>query len=92
MILGSYVKQPADVLDYDVDYTDFLNGEDTLSTKTVTVSPTGLTVDSSVIAGDRVKVWLSGGTNGITYKVTVTATTTDGRVKQDEFKVKVKDY
>ena len=92
MILGTYTKQPADVLDYDVDYAEFLNGTDTLASKTVTATPTGINVDSSTIVGTRVKVWLSGGTNGVTYKVTVTATTGDGRVKQDEFKVKVKDY
>ncbi len=92
MILGSYIKQPADVLDYDIDYMDFLSDGDSISAKSVAVSPNGLTIDSSAIFGTRVKVWLSGGTNGITYKVTVTATTTDGRVKQDEFKVKVKDY
>jgi len=34
---------------------------------------------------------VSGGATGTTYKLTVTATTADGRVKQDEFKVKVKD-
>lgn len=92
MILATYTKQPADVLDYDVEYSDFMGGIDALSSKTVTATPTGINVDSSSIVGTRVKVWLSGGTNGVTYKITVTATTSDGRVKQDEFKVKVKDY
>lgn len=92
MILGTYTKQPADVLDYDVDYSEFLAGIDTLANKTVVATPAGINVDQSFIVGGRIKVWLSGGTNGVTYKITVTATTSDGRVKQDEFKVKVKDY
>lgn len=39
----------------------------------------------------RVKVWLSGGTNGVTYKLTVTITTTAGRVKEVDFRMKIKE-
>jgi hypothetical protein len=38
------------------------------------------------------KVYTSGGTDGVTYKITATVTTTGGRVKQAEIKVKVKEY
>jgi Fe-S cluster assembly iron-binding protein IscA len=39
-----------------------------------------------------VKVWVyAGGTSGVTYKVTVLATTNDSRVKEAELKVKIKE-
>ena len=90
-ILETHTKQPADVLDYDIDYTDWL-GSDTIASKTVTADD-GITIDSSAItgAGTRVKTWISGGTTATTYKITVTITTTGGLTKQDEFRVKVKE-
>ena len=37
-------------------------------------------------------IFTSGGTDGETYKITVALTTTGGRVKQAEIKIKVKEY
>lgn len=91
MILGNFTKQPVDVLDYDVDYSEWLSDNDNVQSAEISVTPTGLTVDSHFVNDPRVKINLSGGTDGVTYKVTVTATTTDGRIKQDEFKIKVKE-
>jgi len=51
-----------------------------------------MTLDAPAIDGTRVKVFANAGTDGVTYKVTVTMTTASGRIKQDEFTVRVKDY
>ena len=91
MNIGSQLKQPVEIQDYDIDYSQWLTTGDNVQSATVTVDPAGLTIGGVMINDPRVKVWLSGGTNGVTYKVTVTATTADGRVKQDEFKLKVKE-
>lgn len=93
MILDTYTKQPAEVLDYDIDYTDWLETGDTIASKTVTAEA-GLTVDSSAIwgASKKLKAWISGGTAGTTYKVTATIVTVGGCTKEDEFKVRVKEY
>ena len=100
MILGKYIKQPAETLDYDIDFSDFLTDGDTLSVSgnppapnplNVTVSPVGLTLGPTFAIGSTIKQWLSGGTDGIKYKVTITASTNAGRVKQVEFVVNVKD-
>lgn len=91
MILGTFRKQPVEVVDYDLDYVDWLTAGDNVASATVTVAPAGLTVDSVLINDPRVKIWVSGGTDSVTYKLTVTTTTDDGRVKQDEFKIKVQD-
>lgn len=91
MIIGNFVKQPADVVDYDIDYSEWLTDGDNVESATVDVTPEGLTVESIFVADPKLKIWVSGGVNGITYKLTVTTTTADGRIKQDEFKLKVKD-
>lgn len=101
MNLGRFLKQPAETLDYDIDFTEFLADGDSLVTagdppvpspKDVVVSPSGLTLGPTVvIGGKKIKQWLSGGTDGVTYKITITATSNAGRVKQVEFTVRVKD-
>ncbi len=101
MILGKFYKQPAENLDYDIDFSEFLSDGDSLvssgnppvpSPLSVTVTPSGLSLGPTfVLNGKSVKQWLSGGTNGIKYKITLTVTSNAGRVKQVEFVVRVKD-
>ncbi len=43
------------------------------------------------LRSSRVKVWLSDGIDGVTYKLTLTIETEDGRVKEVDFKIKVKE-
>lgn len=86
-------KQPAEVLDFDFDFRDFLaeRGNDRI-TSAVIVAQAGITVSSSLtIDGVLVKVYLSGGTTGVKYKVTCTAQTLGGRVVEREFFLSVKD-
>lgn len=71
-------KDPDSVLDWAWDFDDWLEDTDSLASKTVTAE-LGITVDSSSIIGDQVVVWLSGGTAGTSYDVTVRAVTSDGR-------------
>lgn len=87
-----FPKQPADVIDIDVDYSSYLPSTDTIASATATVD-TGLTLGSTVIdtSTDTVKQWVSGGTTANRYKVSVTMTSTEGRVKQVDFYVKVKE-
>ena len=93
MILGRFTKQPAETLDYDIDFSEFFADGDTIQSVTsVVVSPAGLTKGSTFVnSGTIVKQWLSAGTDGVKYKITVTVTSGAGRVKQVEFYVRVKD-
>lgn len=91
MKLGSASKQPTEKFSYTIDYTDALTLGDNVQTATATVSPTGLTIDNIGCYDPRVKFWCSGGTDGISYKVTVTVNTADGRVFQDEVTIKIKE-
>lgn len=91
-IIGSYVQQPADRLDYDIDCTDLIGSDDSVSSVAIAVTPaTGLTVNGIVNpSDDGVKAWVGPGAAG-TYKLEVTVTTALGRIKQDELKIRVKE-
>ena len=97
MLLGTFNKQPADRYDYDVDYKEWLTERDNVASSVIMVMPDdsaevdGLKVETVVVMDPIVKFWLSGGKNGVTYKITLTTSTGDGRIKQDEIKIKVKD-
>ena len=94
-ILAKFEKQPADVQDFDIDFTEWLTGMvDTAPgpSGVEVVAEAGLTILGCVLNNGVVKVWTSGGTDGTTYKITVTVTTEGNRVKQAEIKVKVKEY
>lgn len=90
-LIGVINKQPADRRDYDVDCTSLVGDYDVVQTATATASPAGLTVDAPTVFSDHVKLWIGGGTDGATYKVTVTVFSRDGRIQQDEIRVKVKE-
>lgn len=91
MILGTFEKQPADVKDYDIDYSAWLTVGDGIASATVVVDAPELTVDSFFTNSTKVKIWLSGGVTNQKYKLTVTVNTDDGRRLQHEFVIKVKD-
>lgn len=92
MILATYTKQPAEVLDYDIDFSPWLSDPDFITSIAVTADA-GITNTASTIfnSGKSVKVWLSGGVTATTYKIQVRATTSAGRVKEAEFRIKVKE-
>ena len=92
-VIASFKKQPVERLDYNVDYEPWLDSGDSLSEVTTSVSPAGeLAVFSSAIIGKRIQLWISDGVDKKTYKVTVTVTTSAGRIKQDEVSFSVKEY
>jgi hypothetical protein len=97
MKLGNFKKQPAEVLDYDIDYTAWMPTGDTLLSATAVVDIVGagsLIVDSIVVTSSTniVKLWMSGGVDGVAYKVTVTIITNGGRAKEDEIQFSVKNF
>lgn len=92
-MLGIVTKQPADYLDYDISFADWIADEDVIESATVTIAPDGeLAVGNIQIFSPTVKVWLSGGVDSGSYKATLTATTRQGRIKEVEFKIRVRDY
>ena len=93
-VLEKFTKQPGETQDYDISFVDYLAA---LSDTQKSASPlavtadTGITLLSSTCVAGVAKVWLSGGTDGTTYKITATLTTTGGRIKEAEIAIKVKE-
>jgi molybdopterin biosynthesis enzyme MoaB len=94
-LIGTVKQQPNDVQDYDIDFTDWFPVDDFITEATVSVTPDDFPIPLSTAignAGKKVKVWVyAGGTAGTYYKVTVNATTNDGRKKEVEFKIIMRD-
>lgn len=77
-IIQSFRKDPQSVLDYGIDWSDWLASGETISTSTWTV-PTGITEDSDSKGDTSTIIWLSGGTAGATYKIANKIVTSDSR-------------
>ena len=92
-ILGRFTKQPAEKESYSIEFEDDLVDADAVASATAVVEPVGLKLESTLVIGTRVKILVSGGGSvGTRHKITVTATTDDGRILQDEFYVVIKEY
>lgn len=99
MVLGDIRKQPADVLDYDIDFSKWIISGDNIEHINVDITRN----DGSVITADDlavkavfnndpvIKVWLEKGVDGEAYKVEITITTVEGRTKQVELRARLRD-
>lgn len=76
--IQTFRKDPSSVLDYGIDWSEWLATGETISTSTWTV-PTGITEDSSSKSDTSTLIWLSGGTAGNVYELTNKIVTTGGR-------------
>lgn len=90
-MLGTFIKNSDDTLDYDLSFKKWIDAGDTIQTASATVEGSELAVDSVSVSSPSVKVWLSGGVDGKTYTVEVTATTAGGRVKEECFKIRIRN-
>lgn len=92
-ILGTYPKQPLERLDYDIDFSEWLSTGDTIVSASV-IAATGIVAEAPLVDATQkiVKVWITGGTSGGTYKIQVTAITSEGRIKEGEIRIKVREY
>lgn len=96
-------KQPVEKLDWVIGTKKWMPKGDSLSSATAEVEvlnsgeePIALIIDAvDITLKNEVVIWLSGGTDGTDYKVSVTINTAGTgarpRTAQDEFIVKVRD-
>ncbi len=95
---GAYIdKDSGAVLDYGIDWSDWMPTDDSISSSTWTITAIAgdtdaLTVDSSSFTGGTsVSIaTLSGGTDGNIYTVSNKIVTGDGRTERRHFRVSVK--
>lgn len=90
-ILGRAVKQPNEIMDYDVDFTEWFGPRTDTPSSHEAFCEDGLTLVSTALSGNIVKVVVSGGTDGDNYKVTVRLTTTSGIRREVDFIVQVRE-
>lgn len=96
MTLKTFVKQPADVEVYEIDWAaKYLAGAgDTAGNLLALTADAGITATPEVpvgqpVTGGVLRVRVSGGTNGSSYKVTARLGTTGGREKEADILVQV---
>lgn len=95
MILGKYFKASADRKRYSIDYSDWLDVGEFVSTCVFSVTPVDsnpVVIDGNAIASGSQSVvfYASSGIEGTTYKVLVHMTTSNGQVKEDTVQYTVK--
>jgi len=82
--MSNYVHDPNSVLDYTIDWTDWLAASETISASTWAV-PAGITQTTPApsFTNTGTTIWLTGGTLLTSYSVTNHITTNQGR-QQDQ--------
>lgn len=92
MKLGNITKQPAESRWVSVRYDDDLDdGDEVSSVLACTADPSGLSVTPVLATIDRVRVFIEGGDDGATYKITLRVATSGGEILEDELVCKVKE-
>jgi len=86
----TFTKDPDAVLDYSVEWSKWLAG-DQIATSEWSASDSSLETADDSITATRTTVWLSGGTVGQLYTVTNRITTAGGRTDERSFMVQVQD-
>lgn len=99
MILETFEKQPAEIKDYDVDYSPWLLPmADTLADVTASVTnvddPDDVSLECFLVLHTTMtsKFWMRGGVDGERYKLTIQALTAGGRLDESELIFTVRDY
>jgi hypothetical protein len=86
--MTEYTKSEAAVLDYTIDWTDFLQ-DDELITEHEFLSEEGVTLGEPDLTGANHTVFVSGGDGGRTYRVTSRITTDQGRTQEQSFLLRI---
>jgi len=101
-LLDRFVKQPAEIKKYQIDYSEWLPTGETVTSVVTAVTvlnpadgdvgePT-LTIGTTQIVGGTVyEYYVSSGTDGKRYKVTYQASTSDSQTVESEIEFKVTD-
>ena len=87
--VGAYIeKDPYAVLDYSLDWTNWMPSGDTITSISVTAD-TGITIDSTTNTDYIATAYISGGTAGTIYNIEFKIVTTNGLQDSRNFRIKV---
>ena len=84
-------KDPRERLDYDLDFSRWLTVGDTISSATAEIADGTCFVDQTDTSATAVKIWIAGGAAAENATVTVLATTTQGRIKEVSFRLRIRE-
>ncbi len=98
-VLGSFIQQPREALFYTIDYTCFLDPDipevlDPGVPQTIVspiTAPALVVVSQILVADNQIRLLVSGGLDGTRYKVEVVMGTDQSQIKENEFKITVRD-
>ena len=85
----TFTKDPNAVLDYSIDWTRWLAGDQIATSEWIVAS--GLTKMADSKTATSATVWLTGGTAGQSYIVTNRITTAAGRTEDRSFTIRVEE-
>ncbi len=92
MTLKTLLKSPGDRADYDIEYGSWLGDDDRIvDVKAKIAGDDDLKISDTVWTADVAKIWVSGGTANKTSMINVAVTTLLGRIKNDCFKIRVRE-
>lgn len=90
----SYVKDPTEKKDYEIDWTNHLGTGETVTSSTWSVSPAGITLAApnlAALASPITRTRLTGGTAGVEYRITNHVITSTTQEFERSFTVNVTD-
>jgi hypothetical protein len=85
----TFTKDPNAVLDYSIDWTRWLAGDQIATSEWII--PSGLTKMADSKTSTSATVWLSGGSVGQSYTVTNRITTAAGRTEDRSFTIRIEE-
>jgi len=97
--LKRFVKDPQEVLDYTIDWSEWLVAGDTINAVTVT-TPAGISTTTGgtpatpaapSFTTTTTKIWVAGGTAGASYDIACRVTTVGTRQGERSITIQVKD-
>lgn len=83
-------KDPDEVLDYTLDWTDRLEDDETIDTSTFELASGGVNIDSSSELEGITTVWLSGGAADEVCLITNRVITSAGRTYEQSVKLRIR--
>lgn len=101
-LLDRFIKQPADIKKYQIDYSEWLATGETVTSVVTAVTllnpatgdvgePTMTIGTTQIVGGTVFEYYVSLGTDGKRYKVTFQASTSDSQTVESEIEFKVTD-
>lgn len=85
----TFTKDPNAILDYSIDWTRWLAGDQIATSEWIV--PSGLTKMADSTTTTSATVWLSGGSAGQSHTVTNRITTAAGRTEDRSFTIRVEE-